>query len=228
MKRLWFPILMGVVGVAVLLALGIWQVQRMTWKGGVLADIEARIGAAPVALPQAPDPEADRYLPVDIEGAFTGDRLRVLTSLGDLGPGYRIVEGFDTARGARIMVDRGFVRQGDEDRLDSGAPEGGRVIGNLHWPQEVDGWTPEPEGNLWFARDVDAMAAALGTEPVLVVAAEVTADAQGVLTAVPIATGDIANNHLEYAITWFSLAVVWAGMSIYLVARARRMPKEDT
>jgi surfeit locus 1 family protein len=59
-------------GVAILVSLGVWQVQRLAWKEGVLAEIEARIAAAPVALPEAPDPEADRYLPVADGGAILG------------------------------------------------------------------------------------------------------------------------------------------------------------
>jgi surfeit locus 1 family protein len=50
------------------------------------------------------------------------------------------------------------------------------VTGNLHWPEEVDGFTPEPDlaRNIWYARDVDALAAHLGTEPVLIVARDLS------------------------------------------------------
>ncbi len=65
------------------------------------------------------------------------------------------------------------------------------------------------------------MAAALETEPVLLVAREVAGDAQGIVP-VPVTTEGIPNNHREYAITWFSLAAVWAGMTLYLLWRIRR------
>ena len=95
--------------------------------------------------------------------------------------------------------------------------------GNLHWPDERGPSTPAPNlaENIWFARDVPAMAQALGTEPVLVVAAEVRGDAQGV-TPMPVGIEGIPNNHLSYAIQWFLIALAWAGMTAGLIWRIRR------
>ena len=215
MTRLIFPVLLGLVGCAILVGLGLWQVQRLEWKTGVLAEIEARIAADPVSLPAAPDPEADRYLPVSATGRIAGQGLRVLVTPEGLGPGYRRILPFETG-GQTLLLDAGWVP------LESGAlPEGEiEVLGNLHWPEEVDGWTPAPEGDLWFARDVPAMAEAMGTEPVLIIARSLSDP--GGLTPLPVGTSGIANDHLEYAITWFSLALVWAAMSVYLIVRTTR------
>ena len=65
------------------------------------------------------------------------------------------------------------------------------------------------------------MAAQLRTQPVLIVASAVEGDAQGI-EAMPIGISGIPNNHLEYAVTWFLLAAVWAGMTVYLISRIRR------
>ena len=75
LKRMIAPIVIGVAGVAVLMALGIWQTQRLVWKEGVLAEIEARIAAAPVALPETADPVRDRYLPVTADGEIGDDNI---------------------------------------------------------------------------------------------------------------------------------------------------------
>ena len=103
-----------------------------------------------------------------------------------------------------------------------------RITGNLHWPQERDRFTPEPDAasGLWFARDVPQMAAALGTEPVLVVARAVE-PADGAFTPLPVDTAGIPNDHLGYALTWFSLAAAWAGMTLLLLWRIRRRPGEE-
>lgn len=215
MLRFFVPVLFGMIGAGVLVWLGFWQLDRLEQKEGQLAEIAARIAAAPVALLAAPDAMADRYLPVQASGQFTGQALRVLVSQKEIGAGYRIVEVFQTG-GRRIMVDRGFVRV--DAPLAPTATEA-TVTGNLHWPDEVDSFTPAPEGDLWFARDVPAMAQALGAEPVLIVARSDTGDG---IAPLPVDTAGIPNNHFGYAVQWFGLAAVWLGMTLFYLWRIRR------
>lgn len=215
MLRFVVPLLFGLVGAAVLVSLGVWQLQRLAWKEAIVADIDARIAAAPVALPVAPDPEGDRFLPVEAAGTFTGQALRVLVSQKEIGAGYRIVEVFQTG-GRRVLVDRGFV--GVEAKVVLAAKDA-TVTGNLHWPDEVDSFTPAPEGDLWFARDVPAMAKALGTEPVLIVARSDTGDG---IAPLPVDASAIPNNHFGYALQWFGMAAVWLGMTVLYLWRIRR------
>jgi surfeit locus 1 family protein len=220
-RRMIFPLLLGIAGTAVLIALGVWQLQRLAWKEGIIAEIEGRIGAAPVAVPADPQPDRDRYLPVTARGDFTGNDLHVLVSTRDQGAGHRIISTFVLDDGRRVMVDEGYVRRGGN--LHPGPAEGVTVAGNLHWPDEVDGWTPEPDlsEGLFFARDVPAMAAALETEPVLIVAR--TIEGTGArASAMPVTAEGIPNDHLGYAIQWFGLAAVWAGMTGFLLWRIRQ------
>lgn len=219
MRRMMMPLLFGIAGVAVLLSLGVWQLQRLAWKEAVLSEIDSRITAAPVTLPQRPDPVADRFLPVRLVGKFTGEDLDVLVSRKQIGPGFRVIAAFETDTGRRVMVDRGFVV--DEARglpRDKVALE---LAGNLIWPEEVDSFTPAPDAakDIWFARDLPAMAAALKSEPVLVVARSDTGDG---IEPMPVDRAGIPNDHLNYAITWFLLAIVWAGMTGLLLWRMRR------
>ena len=203
-----------------LVSLGTWQVQRLAWKEAVLADIETRIAAEPVAIPAAPDPVEDRFLPVTAEGAYVQGELHVLASVKRVGPGYRIIAPFETD-GRRIMVDRGFI---STEAKAATRPLGAAVIeGNLHWPDEIDGFTPEPDvaGNIWFARDVPAMAEALGTEPLLVVLRNAPTG-EGYPSPLPVDTAGIPNDHLEYALTWFSLAIIWVVMTGAFLWRQRR------
>lgn len=221
MRRYLIPLIFGIGGFAVLFWLGLWQLQRLTWKEGVLADIDARITAAPVAVPPSPDPEADRYLPVTATGDLVGTSLRVLVSTKERGAGYRLVTPLVLEDGRRVMVDEGFV--GLEENAAPGAAAGITVTGNLHWPDEVDSWTPEPDMSegLFYARDVPAMASALGTDPVLIVARTVTGtDARA--TPLPVTSEGIPNNHLGYAVQWFGLAIVWLGMTLFLLWRIRQ------
>ncbi len=225
MSRVLFLIIIGLGGAAILLSLGIWQLQRLAWKQGVIAEIDARILAAPVAVPAMPDPETDAYLPVAVTGTMTGDTLRILVSQKDVGAGYRLITALET-RDRRVLLDRGFV---PVDAPETTLPKKEvNVTGNLQWPQETDGFTPAPDTdrNIWFARDVPAMAAALDTEPVLIVARTLTGDDPSV-APFPVDTSRIPNDHLQYAITWFSLAAIWLAMSLLFLRRRRAAPTES-
>lgn len=213
--RMILPVLFGLIGAAILIGLGTWQVQRLAWKQGVLAEIDARIAADPVPLP-SPGGET-RYMPVRAEGQLTGESLRVLVSRKQVGAGYRRIAVLDVS-GRRVLVDLGFVPEGAPVDLPQGRVT---VIGNLHQPQEVDSYTPAPDlaQGLWFARDVPAMARALNTEPTLIIARAPVVDG---IEPLPVDSSAIPNDHLGYAITWFSLAVVWLGMTVLYLWRIRR------
>lgn len=222
MRRYIFPVLLGLVGIAILLTLGFWQLRRLDWKAAMLAEIEAKIVSAPVPLDSlgAPDPGRDQYLPVVFDGATTGQELLVLSGRKGEGPGYEIIGAFVTTSGRRILLDRGFVAEATRDAARPAAALTG--TGNLLWPNDADSYTPPPDAKsgLWFARDVAGMAKALDTEPLLVVLKDATGDLQGV-DPTPVDTAGIPNDHLQYAITWFSLALVWAGMTGFLLWRIR-------
>ncbi|WP_415403801.1 SURF1 family protein [Tateyamaria sp. SN3-11] len=224
MNRLWFLLTFGLIGTAILVSLGVWQVQRLAWKEGILARIEARIDAPPMPLPATPDPESDAYLHVTVSGQIAPEQLRVLVSQKNVGAGYRIISPMQLD-GRKVMVDRGFVRTRDA----VAAPPAGvvTVSGNLQWPQETDGFTPAPDtdNNIWFARDVPAMAATLGTAPILIVAKDVS-PSDTPPTPFPVDTSRIPNDHLQYAITWFSLAAIWVGMTAYFLLRTPRSPAQ--
>ncbi|WP_343079774.1 SURF1 family protein [Ostreiculturibacter nitratireducens] len=222
MRRILFPLILGLGGIAVLIGLGVWQLQRMEWKAGVLAGINARLSAEPIALAdlEAPDPEAMDYQAVDLSGRSTGEEILVLSGKKGVGAGYRVISAFETAEGRRVMLDRGFVPE--DARRAERPPVALDVKGNLLWPDDADSFTPPPDmgQRMWFARDVATMSETLDTEPVLVVLREAEGDLQGV-EPVPVDTSGIPNDHFGYAMTWFSLALVWAGMTAFLLWRIR-------
>lgn len=221
MSRLLFPILLGLSGVAVLLALGFWQLDRLAWKEAVLADINARIVAAPVDIPAAPDEATDEYTAVRMSGTPGEAELHVLTSGTAAGTGYRVIRAFNTADNRRILIDHGLLPLDAKDaRTTLGT---GDVIGNLIWPDDVNSSTPDPDlaKNIWFGRDLTAMSAALNTLPIMVVAAQMTAPDPRT-TLLPVDTSTIKNDHLSYAVTWFGLALVWAAMTFFLISRILR------
>ncbi|WP_417257924.1 SURF1 family protein [Celeribacter sp.] len=208
----------GLIGLSILISLGIWQMRRIPQKAAVIAQIEAMIHDAPVALPEQPDPLRDAYLPVTVRGTFGDAELHVLVSSRDYGAGFRIIAPLTTDTGRTVMVDRGYVPTAAKSAT---RPKGTvEVIGNLQWPDERDRFIPEDdlEANYWYARDVVKMAEALGTEPILIVARETTG--VGILP-MPASVASIPNNHFSYMVQWFLFAAVWFGMTSLLLWRMR-------
>ena len=220
MKRIWFIVFIGFAGTACLLYLGKWQIDRLYWKLDVLKKIDQKIAAAPVPLPAEPSESVHKYLSVEISGQFLQESIRVLASKKRYGAGYRIIHVFRT-NGRRLLVDLGFV--GLETDYDVDLINDISLVGNLHWPDEVDNFTPEPdlENNIWFARNVERVASALQTEPILIILKDSTLKNQNI-KPMPIDTTHIPNDHLQYAITWFSLAIIWALMSCLFIWTTRQ------
>ncbi len=210
------PLLFGVLGVAILVALGVWQLERLEWKTAMLAEIDARLAAAAVPVPAAPDPEADRYLRVRAEGALQAGEVHVYTAGPRGAVGYRVIAPLALPDGRRILLDRGFVPIGDKDAARPPGPIA--ATGNLVWPREGAA-RPDRASNVWIARDVPLLAEALDAEPVMVVAAE--SDPPGGPIPLPV-TVAIPNDHLSYAITWFGLATVWTLMTLLWLSRIKR------
>jgi surfeit locus 1 family protein len=213
-----FALALGLGGAAVLIGLGVWQMQRLQWKEAIIASAEGMIAAEPIALPATPDSLTDRYRSVAVEGQFLGPEAHVLTSSREGGPGFLVVAAYRTADGRLILVDRGFVPE--TEKTTARPPKTMAVTGNLVWPDDVTSSTPPYDAGraIWYGRDLPAMADLLRTEPLLLVARSDTGD--GVIPQ-PVTVAGFRNNHWQYAVTWFSLAVVWLGMTVFLLWRIR-------
>ena len=220
-KRMIFPLIFGITGIAILLTLGTWQLKRMGWKNTILAQIETQMQAEPMALPAAPNRETDNRLSVRVTALIGFDEAHVLYSTKREGPGYLVITpALTKPDGRRVLIDMGYIPLAQKDTVSK--PQTVTLMGNLLWPNETDSYTPDPnmQKNIWFARDAEKMAAHFDTEPFLIVARRVEV---GDYETDPQPIGlNIPNNHKEYAITWFSLAVVWFGMTLYLLYRIRQ------
>jgi surfeit locus 1 family protein len=224
-----FALVLGLSGAGVLIGLGIWQLQRLQWKEGIIAGAEAMIAAEPVWLSGAkpPEPQEDRYRSVKVIGRFTGEEAHVLTSSRESGPGFLVIAVFEMGSDMpraypgprRILIDRGFVPEAEKS-TPRPVMDAQFVTGNLNWPDDVTPSTPpyDDEREIWYGRDVAGIAALLGTEPTLIIARSDTGDG---ITPQPVTVAGFRNNHWQYAVTWFSLAAVWLGMTVFLLWRIR-------
>jgi surfeit locus 1 family protein len=233
------PALAVIVGVVVLTGLGLWQVQRLQWKEAMLARIAALQGAPPEPLGVVLNRLADGGRPEVGEVDFVRVQtvcptlqqtptLRLYAVLGGV-MGRRLIAAcpIQAGRFKTLLVDRGFVP--DETPLAIGAPPGptleAPVIGVLRTPPHPGWLTPasDPAKNDWRARDVPAMAKALGAAspaPVFLML-ETPRPQSGVPMPAAIPT-DIPNNHLGYALTWFGLALGLIGVYVASLLRPSR------
>ena len=218
LRRMIGPLIFGLGGAAILVNLGLWQLSRLEWKTALINTESARMSAPPVSLRATLDPLKDHFLHVEITGTLGAEMADVLTSIPQVGPGYKMIAALETPQGRRVLVDLGFIL---EENRAAPRPSGSvSVTGNVFWPNETDWFTPQMDQtrNIWFARDLDLMSAALQTEPVMIVARTITPPVANLY----LRPSDRPNNHLNYAITWFSLAFVWLGMTGLLLWRIRR------
>ena len=230
-RSLLWPSLWAGAGFVLLLGLGTWQLQRLHWKEGLIAQREAGLKAAPVALPTTLDEaHALEFHPVRAEGQFRNDReldLNLESKTGEAG--FHIVTPLMLADGTALLVDRGFVPtelKAPETRT-AGEPSGAiAVTGLVRLPSagKPSWFTPDNDAgrNSWFYVDVAAMAQAAGAARVLpfYIDAGATPNPGGWPKGGQTLT-DLPNNHLQYAITWYSLAL--ALIVIYIRFARRRI-----
>ncbi len=219
----------------VLLGLGTWQVQRLFWKEGLIAERHAAVTAPPVDLPLSL--EAARpleYHRVRVTGRLANDRELYLGATSPNGhPGYQVITPLRRADGSSILVNRGFIPQERKapDSRAAGELDGEVTVtgllrlppaGKPHWFIPAN----SPERNYWIYVDVPAMAAAAHVDRVLpfYVDADATPNPGGLPIGgqTPI---ELPNDHLQYAITWYALA---AGLAvIYILFIRRRVQGES-
>ena len=203
---------------AVLIGLGTWQLERRAWKEGLIAARQAAFDGTAVPLPNdIPDPAALEFHRVWVEGRFDHAHEMHLTSrfYRDRA-GYQVVTPLMLADGSAVLVNRGWVPLANKNAAT-------RAAGQVTGPVRIEGvarlsapkglFTPanEPGANLWFYPDVAQMAAAAGlprVRPVFVEAGE--APNPGGLPIGGQTILDLPNDHLQYAITWYSLALALA------------------
>jgi len=230
---LW-PTLMCIAALAVLIGLGNWQMDRLAWKRGLLAQIAQGLEVTPAPLPAYSrwaqlDTATLRYTPATATGRFVhASEAHVYLPSLESEPGYHVVTPLELTGGGWLLVDRGFVPIARKQAATRSAGQlAGEVTvsGILVAPDRANSFTPEPDlaGNIWYHRDVDALAAAAGIGPVfpLMLDADATVNPGGLPVGGQTRMA-LANPHLGYALTWYGLAVTLGAIWLaFHLARGR-------
>lgn len=215
---------------ALLCGLGGWQVQRMLWKNGLIAEAEAAASRPPVPVMEVYNPRHEfRSVIIDCPGLATAPFVEMRTiENGEVG--VRLISACALPSKPFVtLVDRGFVSETISARppvTPSTAPV--RMIGQLRMPPEPSSFAPPPEHNVFYARDHRAMARALGVHEWLaspMIYATTSSNPEWLALKPSAPPAAFSNNHLGYALTWFGLALALAGFYIVLLRRTLKQPR---
>jgi surfeit locus 1 family protein len=215
---------------ASLISLGVWQLERLQWKLGLIAQVDRNMRAAPLSPDKALTMgQSAQYHRVALDGRFDNTREAYVFGTEDGVPVYHVIVPFTAASGQVFLVDRGVVLK---EKLDPAKRLAGRisgqtdVVGVWRTPDLPGAFTPAPDTahRIWFAHDLNGIARADGIAKLaapVVIEADVTPNPggwpKGGQTVVT-----FRNEHLQYAITWFGLAAVLLGVYVaYHISRGR-------
>ena len=218
--------------VALFLALGTWQVQRLVWKRDLIARVEARIHADPVPAPSRAawdgvDARKDEYRRVSATGLFRHEQSVLVQAVTERGAGFWVLTPMTLADETTVFINRGFVPADKRDpayRVASQLAAGPVTVMGLLRMSEPGGAflrSNDPANDRWFSRDVAAIAAAKGLTTVApyFIDADATPNPGGLpvggLTVVA-----FRNTHLVYALTWYALAAMSAAAAWHVRRRS--------
>jgi surfeit locus 1 family protein len=223
----------AVAGFAMLVSLGVWQLHRLAWKNALIERVHERIHAPAVAAPEParwPSISArdHEYLRVRVRGRYLNDRETLVQAVTKLGAGYWVITPFKTVDGYTVLINRGFVPpagRATASRLQGETEGETTVIGLLRMSEPRGGFlrANDSSSDRWYSRDVRAIARACAITD----AAPYFIDADAVEPAMASApVGGLtavtfANNHLQYALTWFALAMMLAAGGMLTLRQER-------
>lgn len=204
---------------SVFVALGVWQLERLSWKLDLIARVNERVHAPVMPIPaeagwSAVNATDDEYRHVSANGHYLNDKEALVYASTERGPGYWVMTPLQLDSGAVVYVNRGYV---PIERKDAASRAEGEISGEA----EVRGLLRinEPGGTLlrsndpadgrWYSRDVLAMGEKADLDRVapFFIDADATPNAGG-LPVGGLTVVSFRNSHLSYALTWFALAAL--------------------
>jgi surfeit locus 1 family protein len=232
-----------VLAFAALVALGTWQLQRKTWKDGLIATLDERLAAAPTALPvsetwPALDPAHNEYRRVTFNAKLEKNEDALVYAAASAfrpdvsGFGVWVFTPARLTDGSVVVINRGFVPSDTnwKPNIASSAPASGdiAITGAMRWPERRGWFTPQDKANIFFVRDPVAIAAARGWGQVAPFYVEQES---------PVPPGgwpqpgnlvpNLPNNHLQYAVTWYGLALVLAVSFVVWASKSGRTTRRE-
>jgi surfeit locus 1 family protein len=217
------PALFALAAFVTFIWLGTWQLQRRVWKEALIDTLEQRLSATPIELPPRErwaslDRTDAEFRRVKLTVEFQSGREAVVYAGGSAlrpdvkAPGYFVFTPARTSDGGVVAINRGYVPEprGQADRY-AKAPGSIEIVGTLRWPEPASWFVTEydPTQDTWFARNHLGMAVrnAWGAVAPFYVEMEGPQPPGGLPRAGTLKVS-LRNEHLQYAVTWYGLALI--------------------
>jgi surfeit locus 1 family protein len=241
LRRSWVRVVAILVaalaGFATLVSLGVWQLHRLAWKRDLIERVDRRVHAPPVPAPgpaqwSQVNATNSEYLHVRVQGRFRNDLETLVQAVTERGGGFWVLTPFETVDGYVVLINRGFVSPlyRDPASRPEGQIAGDTTITGLVRMSEPNGGylrSNEPAANRWYSRDVAAIAAARGLQDAApyFIDADASSTRQGNAPIGGLTVIAFRNTHLQYALTWFALALMVAGGAFMVLRQEWRWRK---
>lgn len=228
-RRIFWPAFWTLTGVIILCGLGVWQLMRLEWKAGILERLEMEYARDPLENPldfRTLQTIAEDALPL-VHGSVRGRfdytkeiRLGPKTRNGQIG--YHILTPLNLESGGTIFVNRGFVPEDSAtpDFLKGTQPKGLLTVSGIVRKPDPGIFTPRnsPGHDVWLWADLPEMGESKEIQslaPVLLYAESASKSFGGLdMRAI---FWNPPNNHLSYAVFWFTMAAVLAGFFCFFI-----------
>lgn len=236
----WGVLIASGIALVILLALGTWQVERLYWKEALIASTNERIKEPPLPLVEMEKLYKEKgtveYLPMTVSGTFMHQGERHFLSTYEGAAGYNVYTPLMLEDGRFVLVNRGFVPYEKKDPAT-------RADGQLDGPVSITGLARDPLSakpgfflpendiakNIFYWKDWAAMAESADLPDLnQVVPFFIDADSKpnpGGLPIGGVTIIDFPNNHLQYAVTWYGLALALMGVVGTWLWRYRKSPR---
>jgi surfeit locus 1 family protein len=212
-----------------LIALGTWQVQRLSWKNSIIQQLEAVYAQdSSKNIFSFNDLNIrDDEVPIlygTIKGSFYYDKEILVGPRPFEGEiGYYVITPLKIDKG-HVFVHRGFIRVDNKDQISETHKNRSVRVSGLFRKPDWNRFTPDnsPENDIWTKLDLDQIAEAKSIEtyaPVLLYAEEISASHP--LLKLQQGRWIPRNKHRQYAIFWFSMAIIFAVLIFIYVRKSK-------
>ena len=185
--------------------LGTWQLYRLDWKNSLITEITEGLNSEPILYSYSSVKNYQRFI---LEGEFDYSNQLYFYSLSTKSePGFDVFTPYKLKDGNFVLVNRGWIKKELKNKVEINQNQSSKIIGVAKTEFKINIFKPEnePKNNIWFSINFDEFETQLGVK--LNRAIFYLDDKNINLPKPREINADLPNNHLKYALTWYSIAI---------------------